>query len=118
MPLDMIPENLDFDVIFEPTKGDDKKYVIDGNTGKYIAVVGKDFNCASHGDFFRDVSETVTHHLTDEEYEKGIADALRSRQERKRGSILDELANAGMIVDAVPPAGLGALVDLFLAEVP
>ena len=69
MPLDMIPENLDFDVIFEPTKVDDKKYVINGNTGKYIAVVGKDFNCASHGDFFRDVSETVTHHLTDEEYE-------------------------------------------------
>ena len=69
MPLDMIPENLDFDVIFEPTKVDDKKYVIDGNTGKYIAVVGKDFNCASHGDFFRDVSETVTYHLTDDEYE-------------------------------------------------
>ena len=69
MPLDMIPENLDFDVIFEPTKVDDKKYVIDGNTGKYIAVVGKDFNCASHGNLFRDVSNAVTNHLTDDEYE-------------------------------------------------
>ena len=69
MPLDMIPENLDFDVIFEPTKVDDKKYVIDGNTGKYIAIVGKDFNCASHGDFFRDVKDAVTNHLTDAEYE-------------------------------------------------
>lgn len=72
MPLDMIPENLDFDVIFEPTKVDDKKYVIDGNTGKYIAVVGKDFNCASHGDFFRDVSDAVTNHLTDDEYEGAV----------------------------------------------
>lgn len=72
MPLDMIPENLDFDVIFEPTKVDDKKYVIDGNTGKYIAVVGKDFNCASHGDFFRDVSDAVTNHLTDAEYEGAV----------------------------------------------
>ena len=69
MPLDMIPENLDFDVTFEPTKVDDKKYVIDGNTGKYIAIVGKDFKCASHGDFFRDVSNAVTNHLTDDEYE-------------------------------------------------
>jgi hypothetical protein len=72
MPLDMIPENLDFDVIFEPTKVDDKKYVIDGNTGKYIAIVGKDFNCASHGDFFRDVSDAVTNHLTDAEYEGAV----------------------------------------------
>jgi hypothetical protein len=72
MPLDMIPENLDFDVIFEPTKVDDKKYVIDGNTGKYIAIVGKDFNCASHGDFFRDVSDAVTNHLTDAEYDGAV----------------------------------------------
>ncbi len=72
MPLDMIPENLDFDVIFEPTKVDDKKYVIDGNTGKYIAIVGKDFNCASHGNFFRDVSDAVTNHLTDAEYEGAV----------------------------------------------
>ena len=68
MPLEYVPENLDFDVIFEPTKVADKKYVIDSNTGDYIAVVGKDFNCASHGDFFRDVMGAVTNHLTDAEY--------------------------------------------------
>ena len=28
MPFDFIPENLDFNVRFEPTKVDDKKYVI------------------------------------------------------------------------------------------
>ena len=38
MPLDtipmqnMIPEHLDFDVRFEPTKVDDKKYVINAKT--------------------------------------------------------------------------------------
>jgi len=66
--LEYIPENLDFDVTFEPTRVADKKYVIDGNTGEPIAIVGKDFNCASHGDFFRDVMDAVTNHLTDAEY--------------------------------------------------
>ena len=51
--LEYIPENLDFDVTFEPTRVADKKYVIDNNTGEPIAIVGKDFTCASHGDFFR-----------------------------------------------------------------
>ena len=49
---DMIPENLDFEVMFEPTKVKDKKYVINGYTGEYIGVVGDTFNCASHKDFF------------------------------------------------------------------
>lgn len=68
MPFDMIPSNLDFDVAFEPTKVEDKKYVINAKTGDYIAVVGKDFTCASHTDFFRDVTDAVTNHLTDAEY--------------------------------------------------
>jgi hypothetical protein len=67
MPLEYIPENLDFDVTFEPTRVADKKYVIDNNTGEPIAIVGKDFTCASHGDFFRDVMSTVTDNLTDEQ---------------------------------------------------
>ena len=67
MPLDFIPENLDFDVTFEPTRVADKKYVIDNNTGEPIAIVGKDFTCASHGDFFRSVMDTVTDNLTSHE---------------------------------------------------
>ena len=62
--LDFIPENLDFDVTFEPTRLADKKYVIDNNTGEPIAIVGKDFTCATHGDFFRDVIEAATDNLT------------------------------------------------------
>jgi len=52
MPFDMIPDHIDFDVEFEETKFSGKKYVLNANTGEYLGVVGKDFNCASHGDFF------------------------------------------------------------------
>ena len=65
--LEYIPENLDFDVTFEPTRVADKKYVIDNNTSQPIAIVGKDFTCASHGDFFRSVMDTVTDNLTSHE---------------------------------------------------
>ena len=69
MPLDYIPENLDFDVVFEPTKVEDKKYVINGSTGDYIGIVGNGFKCASHGDFFRDVITATTDHLSEHEIE-------------------------------------------------
>jgi len=71
MPFDMIPiqnmmpESLNFDVKFEPTKVKDKKYVINGETGDYIGVVGDTFNCASHADFFGGVHDTITEHLGD-----------------------------------------------------
>jgi len=74
MPLDfsipmqeMIPDNLNFDVQFEPTKVHDKKYVINGNTGEYIGVVGNTFNCANHTDFFEGVHNTVTENLGEEQ---------------------------------------------------
>ena len=65
----MIPENLDFAVEFEPTKVKDKKYVINGDTGEYIGVVGDTFNCASHTEFFEGVHNTVTEHLGEAECE-------------------------------------------------
>jgi len=64
---DMIPENLDFEVMFEPTKVKDKKYVINGYTGEYIGVVGDTFNCASHTEFFEGVHNTVTENLGEEQ---------------------------------------------------
>ena len=66
---DMIHENLDFAVEFEPTKVKDKKYVINGDTGEYIGVVGDTFNCASHTEFFEGVHNTVTEHLGEAECE-------------------------------------------------
>lgn len=70
MPLDftytaeeLLPENLNFNVQFEPTKVEDKKYVINGDTGEYIGVVGNSFTCANHGDFFTGVHDTMTETL-------------------------------------------------------
>ena len=62
MPFD-IPTHLDFDVEFEDTKVSDKKYVINGNTGQYLGIVGNGFTCASHGDFYRGVMDTLTENL-------------------------------------------------------
>lgn len=74
MPFDipmnmMIPEELNFDPVFEPTKVKDKKYVINGSTGDYIGVVGDTFNCASHTAFFEGVHDTITENLGDAECE-------------------------------------------------
>ena len=67
--LEYIPEHLDFNVEFEPTKVADKKYVINGNTGDYNGIVGNGFTCASHGDFFRNVMDTTTETLSDYDME-------------------------------------------------
>jgi len=72
MPFD-IPENLDFDISFEDTRMKDKKYVINNETGEPLGIVGKSFQCASHGDFFRGVVDTATetlnaHDLEDADY--------------------------------------------------
>ena len=72
MPLEYIPENLDFDVAFEPTKVDDKKYVINTNTGDYIGIVGNGFTCANHSDFFRNVMDTTTETLSEYDMEGAI----------------------------------------------
>jgi hypothetical protein len=54
-------------VEFEPTKVKDKKYVINGETGEYLGVVGDKFTCASHGDFYRGVYDTITENLMPKE---------------------------------------------------
>lgn len=67
MPFDIITEDLDFDVAFEPTKFSEKKYVINAKTGEYIGVVGNSFNCASHPDFFNRIHDTITESLGDDD---------------------------------------------------
>ena len=66
---ELLPENLNFPVEFEPTKVADKKYVINGNTGDYLGVVGNSFKCANHGDFFVGVHDTITENLGEAECE-------------------------------------------------
>tara|TARA_R110002126_G_scaffold133935_3_gene278081 strand:- start:643 stop:1494 length:852 start_codon:yes stop_codon:yes gene_type:complete len=65
--IEMLPDGLDFDVEFEDTKVRDKKYVINGETGEYLGVVGSTFRCANHNDFFGGVYDTVTEHLGEAE---------------------------------------------------
>ena len=68
MPFD-IPEYVDFDVAFEDTRMPDKKYVINQTTGQPLGIVGKSFQCASHGDFFRGVVDTATETLSEHDLE-------------------------------------------------
>ena len=64
MPFDFtVPESLDFDIAFEDTKVDDKKYVINKTTGKYLNVVGRDFTCVSHPEHYTGVVDTVVETL-------------------------------------------------------
>ena len=74
MPLDFIDDNnlllnmptkLDFGVQFEPTKVQDKKYVINDVTGEYLGVVGHNFSCADHRLFFQGVEDAMTENLQD-----------------------------------------------------
>jgi len=70
MPLDFtnndfVPEKLQFDVEFERTKFDGKKYVINGNTGEYLGIVGSGFKCAPHHKFYQDVYDTIVDQLDD-----------------------------------------------------
>lgn len=98
--LEYIPENLDFDVRFEPTKVDDKKYVINSTTDEYIGIVGNGFTCASHGDFFRDVMTTATESLS--EYDMAGAD-IKWRDAHKNGWAMMDMTlpnvNAKIITD-------------------
>tara|TARA_R100001460_G_scaffold26462_1_gene53540 strand:- start:1447 stop:2277 length:831 start_codon:yes stop_codon:yes gene_type:complete len=98
--LEYIPENLDFDVRFEPTKVDDKKYVINATTDEYIGIVGNGFTCASHGDFFRDVMTTATENLS--EHDMAGAD-IKWRDAHKNGWAMMDMTlpnvNAKIITD-------------------
>lgn len=75
MPLDTtttttlspLPTDIDFGVAFEQTKVRDKKYVVNQVTGDYLGVVGSNFNCASHTDFFEQVQSTMTETLSDKD---------------------------------------------------
>ena len=98
--LEYIPENLDFDVRFEPTNVDDKKYVINATTDEYIGIVGNGFTCASHGDFFRDVMTTATESLS--EYDMAGAE-IKWRDAHKNGWAMMDMTlpnvNAKIITD-------------------
>ena len=74
MPLDyvtnlieQVPDNLDFNLGFEPTKVHDKKYVVNTDTNEYLGVVGIDFTTETHKKFFHTVQDTMLEKLTPHE---------------------------------------------------
>ena len=76
MPLDGILEDnnfiniddgLNFNVVYEPTKFNKKKYVINETTGEYLGVVGNSFSCASHPVFFKGIGEVIQENRTSHE---------------------------------------------------
>ena len=65
--IDQVPDNLNFNLGYEPTKVTDKKYVINTDTGEYLGVVGNDFNTETHKDFFHTVQDTMLEKLSPQE---------------------------------------------------
>lgn len=64
---DLLPAKLNFGIEFEPTKFSGKKYVINKDTGEYLGVVGTDFQCADHREFFTDIHNSTTENLGEEQ---------------------------------------------------
>ena len=60
-----IPEHLDFPVVFEQTKFEKSKYVVNGVTGDYLGIVGMGFKCASHSAFFHRAHTAIVDNLGD-----------------------------------------------------
>jgi hypothetical protein len=58
-----IPDNINFDVAFEPTLVPHKKYVLNESTGEYLNTVGHKFNCADHPDYIRGVRKVMLENL-------------------------------------------------------
>ena len=68
MPLDftaeeIVPDHINFPVIHEPTKFDKSKYVVNGNTGEYLGIVGTGFPKKSHGEYFTEVHNGISNHF-------------------------------------------------------
>lgn len=60
-----LPMFLDFDVVFEDVKYPElqSKYVLNGDTGEALGIVGSKFNCSSHGQYFRKAYEAITDNM-------------------------------------------------------
>ena len=96
MPLDftaeeLIPEDINFPVVYEDTHFHKSKYVINGNTGEYLGIVGKNFKCASHGDFF-----TRAHNAVSEQLGEDVCDNMNLKFSKARN-------NAWVMMEMVMP---------------
>jgi len=63
----IVPDHLDFDVHFNDTRVRDKKYVINSDTDKAIAIIGKGATARNHAEFYNRVWDTIVEDLSEED---------------------------------------------------
>ena len=62
-----LPDYLQFDTYYEPSRMHDKKYAINTLTGEVLGIVGNNFNCGSHQDFTNSFAQPLFDKLSDED---------------------------------------------------
>ena len=62
-----LPENLQFNVGYEPTRMKDKNYVINQETDEVIGIVGNNFRCATHQEFTKSFAKPLFAKLSDDD---------------------------------------------------
>ena len=62
-----LPDYLQFDTYYEPSRMYDKKYAINSKTGEVLGIVGWNFHCGSHQDFTNSFAQPLFDKLSDED---------------------------------------------------
>jgi hypothetical protein len=62
-----LPENLQFNVGYEPTRMKDKNYVINQETDEVIGIVGNSFRCSTHQEFTKSFAKPLFAKLSDDD---------------------------------------------------
>ena len=62
-----LPDYLQFDTYYEPSRMHDKKYAINTLTGEVLGIVGSNFNCGSHQAFTNSFAQPLFDKLSDDD---------------------------------------------------
>ena len=62
-----LPDYLQFDTYYEPSRMHDKKYAINTLTGEVLGIVGSNFNCGSHQEFTNSFAQPLFDKLSDDD---------------------------------------------------
>jgi len=62
-----LPDYLQFDTYYEPSRMHDKKYAINTLTGEVLGIVGSNFHCGSHQDFTNSFAQPLFDKLSDDD---------------------------------------------------
>tara|TARA_R100000406_G_scaffold95646_1_gene90589 strand:- start:431 stop:1291 length:861 start_codon:yes stop_codon:yes gene_type:complete len=83
-----LPEELVFDVGYEPCKVPNKKYVFNQKTGEYLNVVGSNYQCVGHHTFAKSIFSAINESIPNEH----LADAdIKFKTARRNGFMMMEI---------------------------